>query len=131
MLKGRLAKVKAQTVMFRVILFIVAIVIISLVIYTLTLEKLRTIAVMKLIGAPNRIIIRMVLEESLILTIGSFLFGLVLIHNTYQVFPRLVVLYYSDDFFTLVIALLGAILASGLGVWHALKTEPQMALGEQ
>jgi putative ABC transport system permease protein len=131
MLKGRLAKPKAQTLMFRIILFIVSIVIISLVIYTFTLEKIRTIAVMKLIGAPNRVIIRMVLEESVILTTGSFLFGLVLIHNTYQVFPRLVVLYPSDDFFTLLIALLGATLASCLGVLHALKTEPALALGEQ
>jgi putative ABC transport system permease protein len=131
MLKGRLAKAKAQTLLFRIILFIVSIVIISLVIYTLTLEKIRTIAVMKLIGAPNRVIIRMVLEESFILTSGSFIFGLVLIHNTYQVFPRLVVLRAGDDFITFLIALLGAILASGLGVWHALKTEPQLALGEQ
>ena len=131
MLKGRLAKPKAQTVMFRIILYIVSIVIISLVIYTLTLEKIRTIAVMKLIGAPNWVIIRMVLEESVILTGASFLFGLVLIHNTYQVFPRLVVLYASDDFFTFVIVLLGAILASCLGVLQALKTEPALALGEQ
>jgi putative ABC transport system permease protein len=131
MLKGRLAKAKAQTIMFRIILFIVSIVIIALVIYTLTLEKIRTIAVMKLIGAANWVIIHMVLEESVILTTGSFLFGLVLIHNTYQVFPRLVVLYPSDDFFTLMIVLLGAILASCLGVLHALKTEPALALGEQ
>ena len=72
MLKGRLAKPKAQTVMFRIILYIVSIVIISLVIYTLTLEKIRTIAVMKLIGAPNWVIIRMVLEESVILTTAAF-----------------------------------------------------------
>lgn len=131
MLKGQLAKPKAQTTLFRIILFMVSIAIISLVIYTLTLEKIRTIAIMKLIGAPNWVVIRMVLEESVILTSGSFFLGLVLIHNTYQLFPRLVVLTRGDDFITFVIALLGAILASGLGVWHALKTEPQLALGEQ
>ena len=63
-------------------------VIISLVIYTFTMEKIRSIAVMKLIGAPNWVIIRMVLEESLLLTCSGFLFGLILISNTYQLFPR-------------------------------------------
>ena len=131
MLKGKLAKPKAQTTMFRIILFTVSIVIISLVIYTLTMEKIRSIAVMKLIGAPNLVIIRMVLEESLLLTCGSFLFGLVLISNTYQFFPRRVVLLAGDDLITFLIALLGAILASGLGVRQALKTEPALALGGQ
>ena len=88
MLQGKLAKAKAQTTLFRIILFIVSLVIIALVIYTLTMEKIRSIAVMKLIGAPNWVIIRMVLEESLLLTCGSFLFGLILISNTYQLFPR-------------------------------------------
>ena len=63
-----MAKAKAQTVLFRIILFTVSMVIISLVIYTFTMEKIRSIAVMKLIGAPNWVIIRMVLEESLLLT---------------------------------------------------------------
>jgi ABC-type lipoprotein release transport system permease subunit len=37
----------------------------------------------------------------------------------------------GDDFITFLIALLGAILASGLGVRQALKTEPALALGGQ
>ena len=84
-------------------------VIISLVIYTFTMEKIRSIAIMKLIGAPNLVIIRMVLEESLLLTCGSFLFGLILISNTYQLFPRRVVLLAGDDLITFLIALLGGI----------------------
>jgi putative ABC transport system permease protein len=131
MLQGKLAKPKAQTVLFRIILFTVSIVIISLVIYTFTMEKIRSIAVMKLIGAPNWAIIRMVLEESLLLTCSSFLVGLILISNTYQFFPRRVVLLPGDHLMTLLIALLGAILASGLGVRQALKTEPALALGGQ
>ena len=129
MLQGRLAKPKAQTVLFRIILFIVSMVIISLVIYTFTMEKIRSIAVMKLIGAPNWVIIRMVLEESLLLTCSSFLFGLILISNTYQLFPRRVILLPGDHLTTFLIALLGAILASGLGLRQALKTEPALALG--
>jgi putative ABC transport system permease protein len=86
---------------------------------------------MKLIGAPNLVIIRMVLDESLLLTCGSFIFGLILISNTYQLFPRRVVLMTGDHLITFLIALIGAILASGLGVRQALKTEPALALGGQ
>ena len=68
---------------------IVSVVIISLVIYTFTMEKIRCIAVMKLIGAPNRVIIRLVMEQSLLLTISAFLFALILITSTYPaIFPR-------------------------------------------
>jgi putative ABC transport system permease protein len=131
MLQGKLAKPKAQSLLFRIILFVVSMVIICLVIYTFTMEKIRSIAVMKLIGAPNWVIIRMVLEESLLLTCISFLFGLILISNTYQLFPRRVVLLPGDHLVTFLIAVLGAILASGLGVRQALKTEPALALGGQ
>ena len=120
-----------QLLLFRTLLFIVSVVIISLVIYTFTMEKIRSIAVMKLIGAPNRVIIRLVLEQSLLLTISAFLFGLILIHNTYQFFPKTILLVPGDDLITFFVALLGGILASILGLWQALKTQPALALGGQ
>jgi len=129
MLKGRLASMTKQLLLFRTLLLIISVVIVSLVIYTFTMEKIRSIAVMKLIGAPNGVIIRMVLEQSLLLTVGAFLFGLFLIHNTYQLFPRTILLVSGDDLITFVIALAGGILASILGLWEALQTEPAMALG--
>jgi putative ABC transport system permease protein len=131
MLKGRLASMSAQLLLFRTLLLIISVVIISLVIYTFTMEKIRSIAVMKLIGAPNRVIIRMVMEQSLLLTISAFLLGLLLMQNTYSLFPKLILRVPSDDLITFIIALVGGILASILGLWQALKTEPHMALGEQ
>ena len=129
MLKGRLASIRKQLLLFRVLLLLISVVIISLVVYTFTMEKIRSIAVMKLIGAPNGVIIRMVMEQSTLLTIGAFLFGLILIHNTYYLFPRLILLVPADDLITFMVAFMGGILASILGLWEALKTEPAMALG--
>ena len=129
MLKGRLASMTKQLLLFRTLLLIISVVIVSLVVYTFTMEKIRSIAVMKLIGAPNWAIVRMVMEQSLLLTIGAFLFGLALIHNTYQLFPRTILLVSGDDLVTFIIALAGGILASILGLWEALKTEPALALG--
>jgi len=129
MLKGRLASMTKQLLLFRTLLLTISVVIVSLVVYTFTMEKIRSIAVMKLIGAPNRAIIRMVLEQSLLLTISSFLLGLALIHNTYQLFPRTLLLVPGDDLVTFIIAFGGGILASILGLLESLKIEPAMALG--
>ncbi len=128
-LKGRLSTMVGQLFLFRTLLLLIAVVIISLVIYTFTMEKIRPIAVMKLIGAPNRVIIRLVMEQSLLLTLSSFLLGLVLVHNTYHKFPRLVLLTPTDDLLTLALALVGGVLASILGIWRALKIPPALAIG--
>ena len=131
MVKGRLAGMTNQLLLFRILLMIVSVVIISLVIYTFTMEKIRSIAVMKLIGASNKVIVRLVMEQSLLLTISSFLLALVLINRTYRYFPKTVLLVPSDEVITFIVVLLGGILASILGLWHALKTQPAMALGGQ
>jgi putative ABC transport system permease protein len=131
MLKGRLAGMTKQLLLFRTLLMIVSVVIIALVIYTFTMEKIRSIAVMKLIGAPNRVIIRLVLEQSMLLTISAFLFALVLIHQTYPYFPKTILLVPSDEVFTFIVVLFGGILASILGLVQALKTQPALALGGQ
>jgi putative ABC transport system permease protein len=130
LLKGRLASMSQQLLLFRMLLLLISVVIVALVVYTFTMEKIRSIAVMKLIGAPDREIIRMVLEQSLLLTISAFLVGQFVIHVTYSKFPRNVLLLPGDDLFTFIVALAGGILASVLGLWHALKTQPSVALGE-
>jgi len=127
--RGKLARMTAQLGFFRILLMIVAVVIISLVIYTFTMEKIRSIAVMKLIGAPNWVIARMILEESLLMTVSSFGFGLLVILNIADLFPRKILILAPDTLVTFAIALAGGILASVLGIWQVLKTEPAMALG--
>jgi len=129
MLKGKLSGMTKQLLLFRTLLMIISVVIIALVIYTFTMEKIRSIAVMKLIGAPNLVIVRLVLEQSLLLTLTAFLFALVSINLTYPYFPKTIVLVPEDEVFTFIVVLLGGLLASVLGLWQALKTEPAMALG--
>jgi putative ABC transport system permease protein len=131
MFKGRLNRAQRQLLLFRTLLLIVSVVIIAMVIFTLTMEKIRSIAVMKLIGAPNRVIIRLIMEQSILLTLCSYLIGWIIIHNAYHLWPRLVLLIPMDDLTTLGLALTGGIIASLLGIWKALKTPPALALGEQ
>jgi len=131
MLKGRLASMTKQLMLFRILLMIVSVVIISLVIYTFTMEKIRSIAVMKLIGAPNTVIVRLVMEQSMLLTVSAFIFALILINNTYHLFPKTILLVPSDEVVTFIVVFFGGILASILGLVQALKTQPALALGAQ
>jgi putative ABC transport system permease protein len=129
MLKGKLSGMTKQLLLFRTLLMVISVVIIALVVYTFTMEKIRSIAVMKLIGAPNLVIVRLVLEQSLLLTFSAFLFALALINLTYPYFPKTLLLVPKDEIITFIVVFLGGILASVLGLWRALKTEPAMALG--
>jgi putative ABC transport system permease protein len=129
MLKGKLSGMTKQLLLFRTLLSLISVVIISMVIYTFTMEKIRSIAVMKLIGAPNWVIVRLVMEQSLLLTIGAFLFGLALIQCTYPYFPKTILRVPGDDLVTFGVAFTGGILASILGLWQAIKTQPAVALG--
>jgi putative ABC transport system permease protein len=129
MLKGRLAGNLKQLFLFRILLMIVSVVIISLVIYTFTIEKIRSIAVMKLIGAPNLVIIRLIMEQAILLTISAFLFALILINQTYPYFPRRIILVPGDEVITFIVVFFASIQASILGLVQALKTQPALALG--
>ena len=55
-----------QLGMFMVILAIVSTAIIGLIIYTMTLGKIKEIAVLKLIGAKNKVIAGMILQEAFV-----------------------------------------------------------------
>ena len=54
LLMGVVERSRRQLGLFRVLLTIVSGIIMALILYTLTLDKLHDIALLKLIGAPNR-----------------------------------------------------------------------------
>ncbi|MCW8841534.1 MAG: ABC transporter permease, partial [Gammaproteobacteria bacterium] len=129
MLEGKLKKMTAILGVFRTLLLIVAIVIIALLIYVLTMEKVRAIATLKIIGAGNSVIVRLILEQALVLTLGSFAFGYALTIATQDKFPRNLVLLPEETLLTFIIMLVGGVVASMTGIWHALRTPPSLALG--
>ena len=129
MLEGRLKKMSAVLGMFRALLVLVSIVIIALIVYVLTIEKIRAIATLKLIGAPNRTIVRMILEQSLALTLGSFAFAFLLMNLVRDRFPRTLVILPEEIVITFAVMLAGGVAAALLAIWHALRTPPALALG--
>lgn len=127
--KGMIEKARMQLGLFKIILLIISSVIISLIIYTSTLDKIRVIATLKLIGAQNRVIIGMILQQSLLMGVLAYGIGYALILLTYEKFPRRVVLDKFDlqSLFVIVIAI--CMISSFVGIRKALRVEPAEALG--
>ena len=129
LLEGRLKRISAVLGLFRALLVAVSIVIIALIVYVLTIEKIRSIATLKLIGAPNSVIVRLILTQSLALTLGSFALAWVLRQLIAPGFPRTLAFTAWETGITFLVMLAGGVLASLLAIWHALRTPPQLALG--
>jgi putative ABC transport system permease protein len=128
LLQGVVEKAKRQLGMFRMLLTIISAVIMALILYTLTLDKLHDIAVLKLIGASNRVILGLILQQALML--GGIGYGLawLLGQKLFPLFPRRVLLT-SYDLWQLAFVVLGISVASSLlGVWKALRVSPNQAL---
>jgi putative ABC transport system permease protein len=118
-----------QIGMFTVILVVVSTVIIALIIYTMTLEKIKEISIMKLIGIPNWTIIKMIVQETIVLGILAFISGNIFAHLIYGKFPRRVVLETSDALTLFSIIMIASILASFFGVHKVIKADPTQAIG--
>jgi putative ABC transport system permease protein len=129
MLEGRLSRMSAVLGLFRGLLVLVSLVIIALIVYVLTIEKIRSIATLKLIGAPNHLIVRLIVTQALLLTLGGFAVAYVLREIVAPGFPRTLAFTDFETGTTFVVMLLGGVLASLLAIWHALRTPAQLALG--
>ncbi|MEZ5805472.1 MAG: FtsX-like permease family protein [Rhizobiaceae bacterium] len=120
---------RRQIGLFLAILLSVSAVVIALIIYTMTMEKLKQIATLKLIGAPDRTIIGLIVQQALILGASGWGIGLVLILTVKDYFPRRVVLEPFNVMMLAGIIFAVCIAASGLGVRAAMKVDPATALG--
>lgn len=122
-------RARRQIGLFTTILLLVSAVIIALIIYTMTMEKIRQIATLKLIGAPDRTIIGMIVQQALALGFTGFFTGALLILAIKDYFPRRVVLEPDNALVLAGIVFLVCIVSSGLGVRAALRVDPATALG--
>jgi putative ABC transport system permease protein len=121
-------RMQRQLGMFMSVLIIVAAVIIALIIYTLTMDKLRSIATLKLIGAPDRTIVALIVQQALALGLGSFALGVSLVLLAKDHFPRRVQVEPRDMAILLGIVVVVCIAGSALSVRAAVRVDPAKAL---
>jgi putative ABC transport system permease protein len=122
-------RARRQIGMFTTILLTVSAVIIALIIYTMTMEKIRHIAMLKLIGAPDHTIVGMIVQQALALGLTGFALGALLIANIKDYFPRRVVLEPDTVLARGGIGALVCLRARALGVRAAAKADPATARG--
>ncbi len=128
LLKGSVEKVRQQIGLFRILLTLIAAIIMALILYTLTLDKLHSIALLKLIGAPNRVILGLILQQALILGVVGFGIGYLVGRQLFPMFPRRVILANTDLIQLAGIVLGISVLSSMLGIWKAMRVSPNEAL---
>jgi putative ABC transport system permease protein len=122
-------KARRQIGLFTAILLVISTVIVALIIYTLTVDKIREIATLKLIGAPSAVMVKLIMQQALALGAIAFAVGAVLIHSLHGRFPRRVVLLPADHLALLAIVAGICVVASVLGIRRALAVQPLEALG--
>lgn len=127
--KSVVDKARRQIGLFTMILLSVSAVIIALILYTMTMDKVREIATLKLIGAPDRTIVGLIIQEALAMAVIGFSLGALLINLAKDNFPRRVILLPEDALALAAVVLLVCVLASGMGLRLALRIEPSVALG--
>jgi len=118
-----------QIGVFLIILAIVSAAIVSFIIYTMTLGKLREIAVLKLIGARDRTIAAMILQEALGLGLIGFMVGKTVATLWAPYFPKYVLLEPGDAGRGFVAVMTICTMASTLAIRAALRVDPAAAIG--
>jgi putative ABC transport system permease protein len=118
-----------QIFMFLVILSVVSAAIVAFIIYTMTLNKVREIAVLKLIGARNRTIAGMILQQALGLGAIGFIVGRTAAGLWAPIFPKYVLLLPGDAVRGAALVLVICSLASVVAIRAALRVDPAAAIG--
>ena len=118
-----------QIFMFLVILAVVSAAIVAFIIYTMTLNKVREIAVLKLIGARNRTIAAMILQQALGLGAIGFIVGRTAAGLWAPIFPKYVLLLPGDAVRGALLVLVICSLASIVAIRAALRVDPAAAIG--
>lgn len=127
---GKLIATSAKQIgMFLVILAMVSAAIVAFIIYTLTMDKIREIAVLKLIGTRNRTIAAMILQQALALGVIGFVVGKITATFAAPLFPKYVLLIPLDSVAGFFAVLVICVLASMIAIRMALKVDPAEAIG--
>ncbi|MGT2437191.1 ABC transporter permease [Bradyrhizobium betae] len=128
LLNARLWKLRIQILAFTVLILLITCIVVSLIIYTMTIEKLHQIAMLKLIGARNSVIVKMIGQQAGLIGVAGFALALLMSMVIFPLFPRRIVIDIADA--SMLAAVLAAIcvIASGVGIARALKVNAREVL---
>ena len=128
MLNGRLYKLRLQILAFVLTMLAVMAGVVSVAIYASVLEKIHSIAMLKLMGAPNRTIVGLIVQNSLLIGVFGFAMGTNCAHLVFPNFPRNVLMTWDDIGKLFIVVLMVCAASSCLGVSKAMKVRAQEIL---
>jgi putative ABC transport system permease protein len=109
-------RLRLQILVFVIMTIFVTVIILGLLLYTMTMEKRQDIALLKLIGASDRFIIWMIIQQAMLIGIAGFIIGYLLALLIYPHFPRTVLLLRSDVIGEAFIGLIMCLAGSWFGI---------------
>lgn len=128
LLRGVIDKARKQIGLFRTLLSIVSAIIVALILYNMTVAKSYEIALIKLMGGRTRVIVGMILQQSLLL--GGIGYGMAVAIGTvaFDHFPRRVVVGPGELAGLAVLVVVISVLSSIAGIVRALRIPPTLVL---
>lgn len=128
LLKGVVEKSRKQIGLFRALLSIVSGIVVSLILYNMTVAKTHDIALLKLLGARSSAVVKLVLNQGLLLGILGYGFAVLIARLVFPLFPRRVVLGTGEYLGVGMLILILVTLASIAGIVRALRIPPTLIL---
>lgn len=128
LLGGVVQRARMQIGLFTAILTVTAAVIVMMVMYNLTLEKTHDLAVLKLMGAPRRRLLGLVLQQAWLLGVLGYAVAFLIGQLAYPSFPRRVLVTSAIAVVAPLATLAVVTLASVFGVSHVMRVDPARAL---
>ncbi|WP_371345935.1 ABC transporter permease [Ancylobacter sp. IITR112] len=92
MLNARLWKLRLQILTFTGMILVITAIVVSLIVYTMTLEKLHEIALLKLMGARESVVVSLIGQQAALIGIAGYALAVVLAWMIFPLFPRRVVM---------------------------------------
>ena len=128
LLKGVVEKSRKQIGLFRALLAIVSGIVVTLILYNMTVAKTHDIALLKLLGARSSVVVKLVLNQGLLLGSLGYGFAVLIAKVAFPLFPRRVVLGTGEYLGVGVLVLILVTLASVAGIVRAMRIPPTLIL---
>jgi len=128
LLQGPVDRARRQIGLFRVLLVAISAIVMALILYTMTLDKIHDIALLKLMGAKDRMILGLVMQEAFLLGGIAYVLAYLIGERLFPFFPRRVIV--TNDmmlWLAFAVAVL-CVAGSSLGVWKAIRIQPNEVL---
>ncbi|MCM5557686.1 ABC transporter permease [Pleomorphomonas sp. JP5] len=127
-INGRLERLRKQILLFTGLLSVITAAVVTVTIYAMTVEKQHTIALLKLMGARDRVVLRLILDQTGLLAVSGIALGFWIEATVAPLFPRRIVVDSGAALQVSAIVVVTCLIGSIAGIWRASRIDAREAL---